>query len=156
MVYSGKAKKKNSGSWYTMSSCVTKSKQLCPFWCLCSFLFLSGFQGRACCITFPETKKGRKCNQKKNVLSFYKAFYKFKRTIQMSHFATLIYTATWGFFLLCEAIIINPCLINQMQQQVLIDLCLYEAAGCCLPASGKGECMLDQTQLPARGCHRDL
>lgn len=154
MVYSEKAKNKNSDSWYTMSTCVTKSKQLCSIWCLCSFLFLSSFQGRACCITFPETKKGGKCNQKKNVPSFYKAFYKFNRTIQMSHFATLIYTATWGCFLLCEVIIINPSLINQMQ--VSIDLYLCEAAGCFLSASGKGECMLDQTQLPARSCHRDL
>lgn len=55
-----------------------------------------------------------------------------------------------------EAIIINPSLINQKQWQVLIDLYLYEATGCCLPASGKGECMLDHTGLPARGCCRDL
>lgn len=55
-----------------------------------------------------------------------------------------------------EAIIINPGLINQKPWQVLIDLYLYEATGCCLPASGRGKSMLDHTELPARGCCRDL
>lgn len=46
--------------------------------------------------------------------------------------------------LVYEAIIINPCPINKVQWQVLTDLCLHKAARCRLPASGKGEHMLDE------------
>lgn len=121
------------------------------------FVLSSSFpvsRGELAALLFQKQRKVESAIRRKTFRHFTKHL--FNRTIQMSHFATLIYTAPWGCFLLCEVIIINPSLINQMQQQVSIYFHLCEAAGCFLSASGKGECMLDQTQLPARGCHRDL
>lgn len=106
-----------------------------------SFL-LSSFLRRVCSITSLERNKGGNCNPKKNILSLYKAFYKFTEAIWMSYFPSYWYYNS-EILLVYEAIIINPRPINKVQWQALTDLHLHEAARCCLPASGKGECILD-------------